>query len=335
MEDQGFAEGSGTPYLVARLAERLGDYRRERHTVALGIALPRERKLTRQADRLCRVGGAVVARRVGEPCRLSEEGVGAGEALRRKGEHQHARAPAGLAIGAAVAGKALRQRLDEKGEAEALVAMVEAADRQDRAAVLECPRIVGGCAVAVEEPLLRKLAARGAKPSGHPGGGDRHRHVDQHRVGLGGNSGGDRVRSDQRVEAAIGGDVGGARVGGEDEDEISGPRRRFEKGGEAGDVVTAADGDGADAVARGARHGVVDGEHRRPHARETAGIPGDRGAGVGEHLGPAVLGHAAVLDRRDIVGEEREAVGGVAVEIPLDQAAGNGFRRLGGKAGAL
>ncbi len=92
-------------------------------------------------------------------CRLNA----AKSAERRRIEHldEHRAAPAFRRIGTAVAGQARGQRFDEQREAEALVAGVEAAQREERPFGLggEDIRIVGRVARVVDDPCARQLLA--------------------------------------------------------------------------------------------------------------------------------------------------------------------------------
>ena len=88
----GLRHGQKHPVFRREPPERLGDHRRERHAVALGFPLPRERKLSRQAHGFAGSAGGA-ARGIGEPAVWRRKAsVPAKRAA--QGEHEDAGAPA-------------------------------------------------------------------------------------------------------------------------------------------------------------------------------------------------------------------------------------------------
>ena len=94
---------------------------------------------------------------------------------------------------------------------------------------------------------------------------------------------------------------------------------RGRKVGEAGDVMAAADGDGAEAVTPRPLDRQIHRAHREPHARQRAAVPGHRGAAVGDDVRFARRLHAALGDLLQIAAGELQPVGGVAHQVGLHQ----------------
>ena len=92
-----------------------------------------------------------------------------------------------------------------------------------------------------------------------------------------------------------------------------------QEGGEAGDVMAAADGDGAEPVAPRPLDREIDGAHREPDARQRAAVPGHGRAAVGDDLGsPAAFMRPSAISLQIAAGK-LQAVGGVAHQVGFDQ----------------
>ncbi len=180
------AQGSGRrdPELLGPARERVHDAGMEADALGQGLALPRQRALARQAHRVDPRRRRVAPAGRSQPAGLPEESGGAAERRRVHHLQPDRGAPVGQRVGAAMAGQPLAQRLDRERQVVALVAVILAAGRQQRAGRLgeDHVRIVRGRAARGHRPLAGKTPAGGAQPRGHAVGGDRGAHVDQDRL---------------------------------------------------------------------------------------------------------------------------------------------------------
>ena len=152
-------------------------------------------------------------------------------------------APAFARVGAAVAGQAGGQRLDRQAQAIALVAIAEAADRQDGAGwvLRQHGRIIGRVALGVHQPGFGECLAGGDLAVAHAVGRDRRRDVDQHRTAGGGKPDRDRVGRHDGPGAAKRRHAGGIRVGAGDDAQHAFFGHAHQVDRQTGDMVAAPD----------------------------------------------------------------------------------------------
>ena len=266
---------------------------------------------------------------LGEPARLAHERVLARERAGIDELEEDRRAPFLRLVGPTVAGQARRQRLDQQGEGEALVAevMPPSGSRAPR----RSPKSTAGSSVArpsastshgpgrrspsswrrfvIAFVVVLMLTSRstGAPPVGKPAAS-----------GLG----------VMREATPPWGVTPPRRIGAGEQDHEPVVRDRLQVGLQAADVVAAADDDRDDWVLGEPLARRRDRPLDEPGPRQAPPVPGEGGAGIAERVGLALAGHAPGCQLVEVASEHVEAVRVVAEEVGLDQDLRHDLRAL-------
>ena len=265
-------------------SERGHDAGVQRHTVRELLGAATQAVLAGQAHAIHSGSWRRCAARGGDVFGLAAKLLCAAEA---RGVHhlkKHGGAPPFLRIGATVTGESAGERLDEQRERVALVPVIDAAHREQRAGRTggERGRIVGGLASGGERPRAGKFFALGVQALREAVGRDRHRDVEDHGLAVGGPSGGEWIGGEHFAAPAKRRDAAHVRIGAREDDHQAVVGRAFQIGGETADMMAAPNRDGAEAVLFRPRHREIERAEDHPRAGEAPRVP--RNSGVTLHL---------------------------------------------------